>query len=158
MTNSTISLVDTETCGKLAGTTRPFILNLNRGENLFQAILHCAEKVGLKSASISGLGALENPSVAFYHLHLKQYDTKLFPGIFELISMNGNISFVDGKHFAHLHAALGTAEHTVFGGHLMDATVGVLAEISIIPLDARVERRHIEALGLKGLCCPIATS
>lgn len=148
----TLSLVTTETCHQLAGTTKPFILNLNRGENLFQAILHCAEKVGLQAASLSGLGALENPSVAFYHLNIKQYDTKLFPGIFELVSLNGNISFVDGKPFVHIHTALGAADHSMFGGHLMDATVGVLAEITIIPLEGRIERRHIEELGLKGLC------
>lgn len=154
MTTSTISIVDTKTCDKLAGTTQPFILNLHRGENLFQGILHCAEKIGLQAASISGLGALENPSVAFYHLNTKTYDTKVFTGIFELVSLNGNISFVDNKHFAHLHASLGKADHSLFGGHLMDATVGVLAEITIIPLTGRIERQHIEAIGLKGLCCP----
>lgn len=155
MTNSTLSIVDTSTCHQLAGTNKPFILNLNRGENLFQGILNCAEKIGLQAASLSGLGALENPSVAFYHLHLKQYDTKIFPGIFELVSLNGNISFVDGKHFAHIHAALGKEDHSLFGGHLMDATVGVLAEITIIPLEGRIERQFIEDIGLKGMSCLI---
>jgi len=150
-----LSIVDTNSCHKLADTTKPFILNLHRGENLFQGILNCAEKIGLQSASISGLGALENPSVAFYHLHLKQYDTKVFDGIFELVSLNGNISFVDNKHFAHIHAALGREDHSLFGGHLMDATVGVLAEITIIPLEGRIERHFIEQIGLKGMCCAI---
>lgn len=151
----TLSIVDSATCHQLAGTTEPFILNLNRGENLFQGILQCAEKVGLHAASISGLGALEDPKVAYYYLDRKEYDTKEFIGIFELVSLNGNISFVDGKHFAHIHTALGKADHSLFGGHLMDATVGVLAEITIIPLAGRIERKYIDALGLKGLCCPI---
>jgi predicted DNA-binding protein with PD1-like motif len=155
MSESKLSIVDTRTSHKLAGTTQPFILNLNRGENLFEGILNCAERIGLHAASLSGLGALEDPSVAFYHLDTKQYDTTLFKGIFELVSLHGNISFVDNKHFAHIHAALGRADHSLFGGHLMDGRVGVVAEITIIPLASRIERHFVEQVGLKVLGCPI---
>ncbi len=157
MPDTKLSIVDTRTSYKLAGTTHPFILNLNRGENLFEGILHCAEQVGLHAASLSGLGALEDPSVAFYHLDIKQYDTKMFKGIFELVSLNGNVSFVNNKHFAHIHAALGKADHSLFGGHLMDGKVGVVAEITIIPLVAPIERHLVEQIGLKVLGCPILT-
>lgn len=147
-----LSIVDTSTCAKLAGTTEPFILALKKDENLFAGIVHCAEQVGLKAASISGLGAIDDVTVAYYHLETKKYHSQLFKGTYELVSLNGNIAIVDGKPFVHIHAALGTEEFNVIGGHIMDATVGPSAEITIIPLAGTIGRKYSEEIGLKLLC------
>lgn len=149
-----VAMVTTATCDKLINTDKPFILVLKKGENLFEGILHCANTINLKSATISGLGALDEVTVAYYYLSTKQYQTKLFAGMYELIALNGNISFVDGKRFLHIHAALGTETYDVIGGHIMDATVGPSAEISIIPLSATITREYDADIGLK-LMCPI---
>jgi predicted DNA-binding protein with PD1-like motif len=61
---------------------------------------------------------------------------------------------VDGKRFIHIHAALGTEEYNVVGGHIMDATVGPSAEISILPLGGAINRAYDERTGLK-LMCPL---
>ncbi len=154
MSANNIAIVDTTTCQSLKDTDKPFILALKIGEKLFDGILRCADAVNLKSASISGLGALDDVTVAYYNLDTKQYQTKLFSGMYELISLNGNIAFVDGKRFIHIHAALGTEEYNVVGGHIMDATVGPSAEITIIPLQGQINRAYDETTGLK-LMCPI---
>src|SRR5688500_13862732 len=104
------SIVDLASCHLLANTDKPFILALKMGENLFDGLLYCAAKMNLKSAVISGLGALEDVTIAYYNLNTMQYQTKLFQGIYELISLNGNLALVEGKHFVHIHAALGTEE------------------------------------------------
>jgi predicted DNA-binding protein with PD1-like motif len=154
MTTNQPAIVDTQTCHQLKDTDKPFILALKMGENLFEGIMRCANAVNLKSASISGLGALDDVTVAYYNLATKQYQTKLFKGMYELISINGNITFLDGKRFIHIHAALGTDTYDVVGGHIMDAIVGPSAEITIIPLDGQINRAYDEATGLK-LMCPI---
>lgn len=154
MTSNTPAMVDTSTCSLLKNTDKPFILALKMGENLFEGILKAANAVNLKSASISGLGALDDVTVAYYNLHTRQYQTKLFTGMYELISLNGNIAFVDGKHFIHIHAALGTDTYDVVGGHIMDAIVGPSAEITVIPLSSAIHRAYDNQTGLK-LMCPI---
>jgi predicted DNA-binding protein with PD1-like motif len=149
------AIVDTNTCHQLVGTDKPFILGIKKGENLFKSILHCADVIGLPAASISGLGALDDVTVAFYYLETKQYQTKLFEGTYELVSLNGNITFFEGKRFIHIHAALGTSDYNIVGGHIMDATVGPSAEITITPLSGKIHRKHDEEIDLK-LMCPLS--
>lgn len=149
------SIVDTHAGHKLLNTQKPFILVLKKGENLFEGILRCADAANLQAASISGLGALDDVTIAYYNLDTKQYQTKLFHGMYELISLHGNISFVEGKRFLHIHAALGTEEYNVIGGHIMEATVGPTAEITIVPLASPITREFNAEVGLK-LMCPIS--
>ncbi|MFZ2314151.1 MAG: PPC domain-containing DNA-binding protein [Gammaproteobacteria bacterium] len=147
-------IVDSTSGKKVATTEKPFILALKMGEDLFAGILRCAEEADLKSASISGLGALDDVTVAYYNLNTKSYQTKLFAGMYELISLHGNITKLDGKHFIHIHAALGTEEYNVVGGHIMSATVGPSAEITVVPLSNTINRAYDEQTGLK-LMCPL---
>lgn len=141
----------------VAGSREPFILALNIGENLFEGIMRCAVDAGIKSASLSGLGALDDVTVAYYNLESKTYQTKLFHGMYELVSLNGNIALVDGKPFIHIHAAIGDNQYQLFGGHIMDATVGPSAEITIIPLGGDIHRQYDDRTGLK-LMCPLLQS
>ncbi len=151
---ASVAIVDSQSGSKVANTDKPFILALKQGENLFEGILRCANDANIKSASISGLGGLDDVSVAYYNLVTKEYQTKLFTGMYELISLNGNITWVDGKRFIHIHAAIGTETYNVFGGHIMDAIVSPSAEITVIPLSDKIERAYDVATGLK-LMCPI---
>ncbi len=154
MTTTQTVIIDSFSGKLVANVEKPFILALKIGENLFESILRAANDANLQAASISGLGALDDVTVAYYNLETKQYQTKLFSGMYELISLNGNIAWVDGKRFIHIHAALGTEEYNVVGGHIMSATVGPSAEISIIPLTSRINREYDDRTGLK-LMCPI---
>lgn len=153
--DTSIAIVNSESGHKIIDRDTPFMLALKMRENLFAAILRCANAANLKSATLSGLGALDDVTVAYYNLQTKQYQTKLFKGMYELISLNGNITWVDGKRFIHIHAALGMEDYQVVGGHIMDATVGPSAEISIVPLSAPIKREYDEETGLK-LMCPFS--
>ncbi len=152
--SSNLAIIDSASGHKVASLDRPFILALNIGENLFEGILRCAVAANLKSASISGLGALDDVTVAYYNLETKSYQTKVFHGMYELISLHGNIAMLDGKHFIHIHAAIGDDQYRVFGGHIMDATVGPSAEITVLPLNTEIHRQYDDRTGLK-LMCPM---
>lgn len=147
-------IIDSHSGHQVIGSEKPFILALKMGEDLFESILRCAKDAKLRSASISGLGALDDVTVAYYHLDTKTYQTKLFKGMYELISLHGNVAMLDGQPFIHIHAALGQADYQVVGGHIMSATVGPSAEITIIPLAETINRAYDEQTGLK-LMCPI---
>ncbi len=145
-------IIDSTSGKRIANTEKPFILALKMGENLFEGIIRCAKDVGLKSASISGLGALNDVTVAYYDLATKTYHTKLFSGMYELISLHGNIATLDGQPFLHIHAALGQEDYSVVGGHIMSATVGPSAEITIVPLTETINRAYDDQTGLKLMC------
>ena len=155
MTHTHPPIVTSTTGSRVAHADKPFILSLAMGEDLFESILRCANDANLPSAMISGLGTLDDVTVAYYNLNTKAYQTKCFHGMFELVSLNGNISFVEGKRFLHLHAALGTEDYQVIGGHLMSATVGPAAEISVLPLSGPIQREYDARIGLKLMRCGI---
>lgn len=127
----------------------PFLLALIKGDDLFEAILSQAKEAGWKNASIHGIGALTQVELAYYELETQTYHTKLFPHIYELISLHGNITLVDQQPFLHLHAAIADEQYQVFGGHLMKARVAVAAEILIHPLESEHHRAFHPEIGLK---------
>lgn len=133
-------------------TVQPFILALKAGEDLFSNILKCAAAAKLPAASISGIGGLDDIRVAYYNLTSKEYQITLFSGMYELISLNGNISTVEDSLFVHIHAALGRADYSVIGGHIMSATINPSAEITIIPLAQPIYRAYDKNTGLKTMC------
>lgn len=58
--------VSKASCNKLADTTQPFILVLNSNDDLIESISQCAKDAQLMAASVSGLGQLHNPVLAYF--------------------------------------------------------------------------------------------
>ena len=134
-------VVNKSTCGKLANTTQPFILVLNSGDNLLETISLCAKEAKLTGASISGLGQVQQPTLAYFssNPHDKPSLTKL-GGFYELASINGNISVNGDEYYTHAHAVLADKKFHGIAGHINSAKVGLTAEITIIPFSGPVQR------------------
>ncbi len=134
--------VDKNSCGKMLNNKKPFILILKRGDNLHASINQCAEDAHLQGASIQGLGQLDSPTLAHYPSDPHEKPTlAVFNGIYELISLNGNIAHHGNEYFTHLHAVLGDEHFGGLAGHIKESTVGVTAEITIIPFLKSLERQ-----------------
>lgn len=133
--------VNKSTCGQLANTTQPFVLVLNSGDGLIDSITQCAKEAKLMGASVSGLGQLHDPTLAYFSSDptAKPALTK-FSGFYELASLNGNVTNNSGKYYTHLHTTLADKKFNGIAGHINDAKVGLTAEITIIPLAAPLER------------------
>jgi len=149
MKHNTLSAVDLTTCEALIGTQSPFILVLHKGEPVLASILKCVKTLKIPSAALSGLGAFENPTIAYFDLSQQKYLDKTFPGIYELISLTGNITQSEGKPMAHIHVALGNKDYQVIGGHFKDALVGVTVEITITPLQNPIQRELDPTVGIR---------
>ncbi|MFM8314648.1 MAG: PPC domain-containing DNA-binding protein [Deltaproteobacteria bacterium] len=124
-----------------------------KGEKLVATLTRDVSDLGLKGGLISGLGALIDVELGYYHLEEKDYHRKTFSEMdYELISLTGNLSLKEGKPYIHVHAALGDNQFRVFGGHLFEANVAVTAEVSIIPLGKMPVRELDPKLGLATIC------
>lgn len=124
-----------------------------RGQKLIATLTREISELKLKGGVISGLGALIDVELGYYHLEEKDYLRKTFSEMdYELISLTGNISLKDGSPYVHVHAALGDDQFRVFGGHLFEANVAVTAEVSIIPLGKMPVRELDSKLGLATIC------
>lgn len=135
MNNNPISIVTTDTCHLLKNSKMPFLLKLKKGESLFQSLTKCAEIMNITNAALSGIGALENPTLGNFDFQLQKHKPKTFPGMYELTNLTGNIT----QNGVHVHVTLGLITdlncHAITG-HLMEADIGIIAEITVTPLDA----------------------
>jgi uncharacterized protein len=135
------AVVGKSSCGKLANTTQPFILVLNSGDNLLESITQCAKDAKLMGASISGLGQVHNPTLAYFTSNPNDKPTlTTFSGYYELAGFNGNITNNANKYYTHAHAVLADKQFHGIAGHVDAAKVGLTVEITIIPFPASVQR------------------
>jgi predicted DNA-binding protein with PD1-like motif len=125
-----------------------WFLRLDIDEDLFGTLEKWAAKEGLKSGHMSGIGALKDCELGFYHLADKHYDRKMFKDEAELLSLDGNLSFFEGKPFFHIHTVLGGEDFRAYGGHLFSAKVAVTCEINFRPFNADIRRLPNKEIGL----------
>ena len=123
-------------------------LTIDKGELINQKLLEVAENENLNSGWINGLGAISNIELGYYDIEKKMYVKQIFDTHYELISLIGNISLVDNKHFIHTHISFADTKYRVFGGHLFDAKVTAAAEFCIFTSDYHLHRKFNCDIGL----------
>ncbi|OUR96860.1 hypothetical protein A9Q84_11020 [Halobacteriovorax marinus] len=124
---------------------------IDKGEDLFASLYEIQKKVGFTGAQVSGIGALKNTEIGFYHCDEKNYDRSVIEAEKELLSLSGNFTFNEGKPFFHLHTVLGNEDYSTCGGHLFSAVVAVTCEVFLQTNSMSIERRPNEEIGLS-LC------
>ena len=121
---------------------------LDRGEEILEQLKILALQENIKLASVRGLGAVDEFTVGVFKTDRKQYDANSFTGYFEIVSLTGTITTMDGEYYAHLHMSAGNDKGEVFGGHLNRAMISATCELVIQVVDGTVERRFDPEIGL----------
>lgn len=121
---------------------------LDRGEEILEQLKILALRENIKLASVRGLGAVDEFTVGVFKTDRKQYDANSFTGYFEIVSLTGTITTMDGEYYAHLHMSAGNEKGEVFGGHLNRAMISATCELVIQVVDGTVERRFDPEIGL----------
>ena len=121
---------------------------LDRGEEILEQLKILALQENIKLASVRGLGAVDEFTVGVFKTDRKQYDANSFTGYFEIVSLTGTITTMDGEYYAHLHMSAGNEKGEVFGGHLNRAMISATCELVIQVVDGTVERRFDPEIGL----------
>lgn len=126
-----------------------YFLVLVRGEEIVQSITDVLNEHNIHAGTIMGIGAASEVTLRYYDVETKEYYGKDFAGKFEIASLMGNISLLDGEPWPHLHIVLGATDYSTFGGHLASGTVGVTCEIVIDAAEQPIERVLDQDTGLK---------
>ena len=121
---------------------------LDRGEEILEQLKILALQENIKLASVRGLGAVDEFTVGVFKTDRKQYDANSFTGYFEIVSLTGTITTMDGEYYAHLHMSAGNEKGEVFGGHLKRAVVSATCEMIVTPLEGEIDRRYDPDTGL----------
>lgn len=126
-----------------------YIIRLLKGEKIIENLTEFCRNENIKSGIVSGIGGASEITLGYYNLGTQEYQWQEFAGIHEIVSMNGNVSQVDGGPFLHLHSVISNENFQTFGGHLKEATVGATCEIFLKSIDTPLERKLDEEIGLK---------
>ena len=128
------------------GTT--IIARIDRGEEVLTQLKAIALKEDIKLASVRALGATDDFTVGVFKVDEKKYYANHFTGDFEIVSLTGTISTMNGEYYAHLHMSAGDEQGRVFGGHLNEAIISATCEMVIEVIDGQVDRVRDESVGL----------
>lgn len=121
---------------------RRYVLRFDKGEEVMEGVAKFMKEQGIKACSFSGIGACENPELAFYNSHVKEYRRKPFLEEVEILSLTGNGSLKDGEPTLHVHGIFGKNDFSTIGGHVFKIPVSVTCEIFLIKLDGEIRREN----------------
>jgi hypothetical protein len=125
-----------------------YVIRLDAGEKIIATLLSLCERDGIGSGFFHGLGAVGETELGHFDPSSNDYSWVKLSGSYEIVSLYGNITVVDGKPFIHAHAALGDETFAVRGGHLREAVVSVTCEITLTRFKDDIGRKKDEATGL----------
>ena len=127
---------------------KTIIARIDKGEEILTQLKNIALKEEIKLASVRALGATDDFTVGVFKVDEKKYYANHFTGDFEIVSLTGTISTMNGEYYAHLHMSAGDEQGRVFGGHLNEAIISATCEMVIEVIDGQVDRVRDENVGL----------
>lgn len=109
-----------------------FDLNFSPGDEIMSGLTDLVLKQNITSGSITGLGGLAGALLAWGDPEVGAFKMIRVDEKCELISLLGHVAVRDGKPYVHLHAVVGFRDGSTKAGHVMEARVAPLAEITLV--------------------------
>jgi predicted DNA-binding protein with PD1-like motif len=125
-----------------------YVIRLEAGERIVENLRSLCERDRIGSGFFNGLGAVREAELGHFDPATGGYSWTKLSGSYEIVSLYGNITVVDGKPFIHAHASLGDKTFVVRGGHLKEAVVSVTCEVTLTRFKDDIGRKKDEATGL----------
>lgn len=111
-----------------------YLVRLERGEQLMDALTKFVRAQNVPGAWLSGLGAAQWVELGYYDLATKQYRWQTFDTLLEILGLQGNVAWQKGEPAIHLHGTFSNRQYHVVGGHVKDLQVGGTCELFIQPI------------------------
>ena len=109
-----------------------FQANFGAGDEIVSGLTDLMLKHDIKSGYVTGLGGLSGALLAFGDPKVNAFKKIPITDKCELVSLVGDIAERDGKPYVHLHAVVAFADGSTKAGHVMEAHVAPIAEISVV--------------------------
>lgn len=124
------------------------LIKLSRGEDALVTLNTFFATAGIENASFTGIGAVDELRCGYYDLEKREYFFKDYTGLYEVVSMSGNVILKENKPFIHVHAVFTDEQNHAFGGHVDKMRVGVTLEIVLSVFSTSLSRAYDEETGL----------
>lgn len=127
---------------------KTYVVRIDGGEEILSQVKQVCEAEKITLGKISGLGAVNKAVVGLFETATQEYRSTVMTGDFEITSLTGNITTMEGEVYLHVHANLAGADNRTFGGHLNEAVVSATCELIIQAFEGRVNRVFDQTIGL----------
>ena len=134
-----------------------YVVRMEVGEEIQDSLRQFAQAIPLKGAFYQGIGTLTHVELAYFCIDSKEYERKFFSEEYEMITLMGNISSLNGTPAPHSHVTLSDRNFQTFSGHLIRGVISVTAEIILMPIDLSLSRKQDPVLKYNGLISPQRT-
>ena len=124
------------------------VVRLEKGEEILTGLLQACKQEGITLASVTGIGAVEQATLGFYDLKQGKYLSREYTAGYEITSLVGNVTTMNGEPALHLHMTIAGEDGVVYGGHLSQGVISVTGEIVLQKIPGTVEKRPDPVLGL----------
>lgn len=129
-----------------------YLIKLNKGEQLLEALEQFAAKTQIQGAWMNGLGGALSMTLGFYDLEAKEYLWNTYEGLYEIAGLTGNIALDEqGKAVFHLHGTFGDQNNQSLSGHVKDLTAAATVELFVHRAYQPIRRKHDPEAGLATL-------
>jgi predicted DNA-binding protein with PD1-like motif len=125
-----------------------WIIVLKKDDKIIEKISEFVDAENIKGGYMYGIGAVSSVEIAHYDLAEKKYSSKIYEEPLELLSLLGNVSFKDDEKIVHCHIIVGKDDMSLFGGHLVEGTIGVTCEIIFNELSEIIPKKEDPEIGL----------
>jgi hypothetical protein len=130
-------------------TSSGYVVRLDRGEEVISALTAFVQGEEIAGAAIQGLGTLHHAVLGYFDRQRQEYLKREFPEDMELLSLVGNLTWLEGAPFIHAHAVLSGSDFVARGGHLFSAEIAATGEFLIWTTARRIARHPDSGTGLK---------
>ena len=124
------------------------VVRLDPGDRIAESLLQVAKAESISAASITGIGATDDFTVGVFDLEKSDYNRMHYTGNHEINALVGNLTAKDGEPYLHLHITCTDQEGKVVGGHLLEGTVSLTAEIFLQSFEGLIDRKKNPVLGI----------
>jgi hypothetical protein len=128
-----------------------FYIRIDKDDEIINGILEVCENESIKTAHFRGIGGCDKINIQTFIPAKNDFISHKKEGIFEMVSLDGNISPDNDEIFLHAHAVfsyLENGEIKMIGGHLKEAFVKYTAEIILTPAVENISRMLDDKTGI----------
>ncbi len=125
------------------------ILVLEKGEELVQTLGNYAREHTLQGGWINVIGGASKVTLGFYDPVSKEYSWEELTEPLEIVGLQGNLAYVDGEPFWHIHGVFSRRDFTTIAGHVKSCLIGLTGEVYLTPHAQKLVRVFDEETGLK---------
>ena len=129
--------------------SRVWVVVLEPGEEVMQALLEFAAGHEVTAASFVALGAFESATLGYFDWQRKEYLPIPVREQSEVVTLVGDIARGDdGAPSLHAHTVLGGRDASTRGGHLIQGRVRPTLEITVTETPAKLRRVQRKEFGI----------